>query len=121
MSVLMNVLDEEGSLEYKKLITKAKTILRTSQDENILMGMVAALDDLETKFENALNATPSPYNENQKVTLKDYKAEVGNLIGLFQQRVNELPRTGGRIRKSRRRKTTKRSKRRKSTRKRRNY
>jgi hypothetical protein len=114
----MSVLNKEGSLEYKNTITDAKRILRTSQDENTLMGMVESLYDLETKFTNALDATPSPYNENQKVTLKDYKAEVGNLMGLFQQRVNGLPRTGGRKRKSRRRKTTKR---RKSTRKRRKY
>ena len=117
----MNVLEEAGSLKYKDLIRKAKNILQTSQDENILMGMVAALDDFETKFEDALNVSPSPYNENQTVTLNDYKAEVGNLIGLFQQRVNELPRTGGKKRKSRRRKTTKTTKRRKSTRKKRKY
>jgi len=119
----MNVLEEAGSLKYKDLITEAKEILRTSQNEDILMGMHEALDKLETKFNNALNIRPSPYNENQKVTLNDYRAEVDGLIRSIQTRVNGLPRTGGR-RKSRRRKTTKRrksTKRRKTTRKRRNY
>ena len=48
----MNVLDEAGSLKYKDSIAYAKEILRTSQNEDILMGMAGALDDLETKINN---------------------------------------------------------------------
>jgi hypothetical protein len=120
---MVNVLDQAGSLRYKHLISEAKNLLQTSQNVNILTGVHDALDQMETKFDNALNVSPSPYNENQKETLKDYRAEVDKVIGLLQTRINELPRTGGRRRKSRRRKTTKRktTKRRKSIRKRRNY
>jgi nitrate/nitrite-specific signal transduction histidine kinase len=114
----MNVLDQAGSLNYKRLISEAKNLLQTSQNVNVLLGVHDALDKLETKFDNALNVRPSPYNENQKVTLNDYRAEVDGLIRSIQTRINELPRAGGMRRKSRRRKTTKR---RKSIRKRRNY
>ena len=115
---MLSVLDRAGSLSYKNLIVDAKNLLQTSQNVNILIGVHDALYEMETKFDNALNASPSPYNENEKTTIKDYRAEVDNVIGLLQQRINELSRTGGRRRKSRRRKTTKR---RKTIRKKRNY
>ena len=88
----------EGSQIFKQQLDQVKDALRVSR-ENALSGSIAynlnKLIEIHNKLdyqENLLTreSARSIYTENQKVTMKTYIDKLNEVIGLVQNRINEL-------------------------------
>ena len=108
---ILYILSEEGSLKFKQELADAKNMSRVSSN---VVNLEEAHNELyynklhliDTELRNPV------YSKYQRETMKTYRDELNNVIGLLQRRLDTLmsydPNASGGRRKSRRRKSIRR-------------
>jgi hypothetical protein len=88
-NTVLHILSHDGSLEFKQEVDDAENMVRNpSSNVNQLNAihdrLYQQLELLEQELEN------QSYDENQIATIKTYYEKLNEVIGLLQDRINEL-------------------------------